>query len=281
MKTIQTLGMCVIVTFMMTVESEAQVRSIVRPGPGIQRVRSGGATVRTPQVRSGGATIRTPQDVRSGGPTLRIPSPNPPSQIHPGLLNPGTLGSLGLMPGVIQPPQNGPIPLPPGPLQEVGPPAPPSQPSQPSRNGPTLRFGEHGPSISFGSGPEITIPLPGQRRHHSHYPPAGSMTPPQVLGYGPNGEVYTAASATAGSYHTPGRHLSQLNGTRRSVQRPIHDSYGNIIGYQEGEVWNNSITGQEHGNVTNVIENGTGGTHQSAVLYSTAGENIQPMMNGN
>ena len=288
MKTIQTLGLCLIVTFMLTVESEAQVRSIVRPGPGMQRVRSGGATIRTPQVRSGGPTIRTPQNVRPGGPTLRTPGSNPPSQIRPGMLNPGTLGGLGLTPGVMElPPQNGPIPLPPGPLRDFNPvppsqPTPPSQPSPPSQNGPTLRFGGNGPSIRFGNGPEITIPLPGQMGRRSHYyPPAGTVTPPQVLGYGPNGEVYTVDSATAGSYHTPGRQLSQFNGTRRSVQRPIYDSNGNIVGYQEGEVWNNSLTGQEHGTVTNVIPNGTGGTHQSNVQYSTAGGNIQPMMNEN
>lgn len=187
---------------------------------------------------------------------------------------------LNLPPGFemkpIDPPQTLlPRPLPPQlrPLPQPSPqPAP--QPS-PQPQGPTLQFGPGGPSISFGSGPNINIPIGqiGQRIRERR----GFHSPTQVTGYGPNGEIHTGNATVHGSTFTPGRNLSQQNGTRQQVQQPIYDQNGNVVGYQAGTVWQNSITGQQHGNVTTYTPNGTGGMHQSTTMYSQAGGNITPM----
>jgi len=176
------------------------------------------------------------------------------------------------------------VPIPPGPIREVDPrptlpPAPIPAPGPVPRPQPGVVFhlGPHGPSLGvpLGSGNRLNIPLPGQRFQR----PLGYQTPTQVLGYGPRGEIHTGNGQVMGSAYTPGRNVSQLNGSRRNVNRPVYDSFGNIVGYQQGTVWNNSLTGQEHGNVTTYTPNGTGGTHQSQTLYSTAGGNITPIGN--
>lgn len=177
----------------------------------------------------------------------------------------------GLLPSPL-PPGMLPSPLPPQPLPTPQPPVP-----QPQPQGPTIQFGPGGPSVSFGSGPHINIPV-GQivdrireRR--------GFQTPTQVNGYGPNGQIHTGDATVHGSTFTPGRNLSQHNGTQQQVQQPIYDQFGNLTGYQTGTVWQNSITGQQHGNMTRYTPNGTGGVHQSTTLYSTAGGNNTPIGN--
>ena len=60
-----------------------------------------------------------------------------------------------------------------------------------------------------------------------------------------------------------------MNGSKRWVNRPIYDSNGNITGRTQGYVWNNSITGKEHGNVSHLTPNGLGGQHETVHLYST------------
>ena len=216
----------------------------------------------TPQLRSQG--IRP-----APAPTQQ---PSFPSNFSNNIV-PGLLGKVMI--------PSGPVQLPPGPLRELNPqPQPQPQPlPQPQRNpNPlTLNLGPNGPSISFGTGggQNFNIPLPGQRFAQ----PGTYHSPTQVLGYGPNGQVYTGNGQVAGSYHTPGRNLSQMNGTQRYVEQPIYDSYGNLVGHQAGTVWNNSITGQQHGNMTTYTPNGTGGHHQSTTQYSTAGGNITPIKN--
>lgn len=209
----------------------------------------------------------------------RIERINPALNL-PGTLNKPSLPDFGLRP--VDPIPQGLLDLPPGmTLRPIHPPAPiphaePQPMPSPRPGGPTIQFGPGGPSVSFGDGPTINIPLgrPGRR-----FRQPGFHSPPQVLGYGPNGQVHTGDATVHGSTFTPGRNISQHNGTARQVQQPIYDQFGNLTGYQTGTVWQNSITGQQHGNMTRYTPNGTGGTHQSTTLYSTAGGNITPRGN--
>jgi hypothetical protein len=209
-----------------------------------------------------------------------IPTQAAPMNFTPGVIKAmqnGLRPQLGLSPA---PGSGAPIPIPPGPLREFNP--SPSPTPQPQRPGVNFNLGPGGPSlgIPLGGGNRLNVPLPGQRfRQRPMFQPPGYQTPTQVLGYGPNGEVYTGNGQVAGSAYTPGRNLSQHNGTQRVVQRPIYDNFGNVVGYQEGTVWNNSLTGQEHGNMTTYTPNGSGGSHQSTTLYSTAGGNMTPIGN--
>lgn len=65
----------------------------------------------------------------------------------------------------------------------------------------------------------------------------------------------------------PYRDDSRWNGSRRWVQRPIRDRYGRITGYSEGWVWNNSITGREHGELNSFTPNELGGVHEGRQYY--------------
>ena len=67
-----------------------------------------------------------------------------------------------------------------------------------------------------------------------------------------------------------GRNESQNNGTKRWVRRPVHDAQGKVVGYQEGYVWNNSYTGQEHGELINYTPNGSGGVNSQYQSRSAA-----------
>jgi hypothetical protein len=183
----------------------------------------------------------------------------------------------------VDPIPQGVLDLPPGteirPIDPPGPGIPHGEPQPmpiPQSGGPTLQFGPGGPSVSFGNGPTINIPV-GQivdrirdRR--------GFQSPTRVTGYGPNGEIHTGHTNIQGSAFTPGRNLGQLGETQQ-VQQPVYDHNGNVIGFQSGSTWQNPITGQQHGNVTTYTPNGTGGMHQSTTMYSTAGGNITPRGN--
>lgn len=95
-------------------------------------------------------------------------------------------------------------------------------------------------------------------------------TPSVVTGRNPwTGGWNTGNHEINNTYFDYGRNGSQYNGSKRWVNRPVYDNYGNITGYQRGYVWNNSMTGQEHGNVTTTTPNGVGGEHQTATMYST------------
>lgn len=97
------------------------------------------------------------------------------------------------------------------------------------------------------------------------------VTPSQITGYNPwTGAVHTHNNQVNDTAFDFGRNASQHNGTRRYVNRPVRDSWGNIIGYERGYVWNNSFTGQEHGETTIVRPNGTGGTDSTTVVRSMA-----------
>ena len=69
-----------------------------------------------------------------------------------------------------------------------------------------------------------------------------------------------------------GRNASRHNGTARQVNRPVHDQWGRVIGYERGVTWRNSFTGQEHKNTEVVTPNGVGGTHTTRVAAFEATE---------
>jgi hypothetical protein len=94
------------------------------------------------------------------------------------------------------------------------------------------------------------------------------VTPNTVTGYNPQtGGLNTANTQFNNTFFDPLRNQSQFN-NRRWVQRPVYSTGGQVIGYEQGWVWNNAITGQEHGNLQTYTPNQTGGVHEGQVLYS-------------
>ena len=80
-----------------------------------------------------------------------------------------------------------------------------------------------------------------------------------------------------------GREQSKYNGTQRFERRPVYGANGRIIGYQQGQVWQNSITGQEHSDMTSYTpnqHNGVHGTHtqriQTKMKVDASGRPIGP-----
>ena len=97
------------------------------------------------------------------------------------------------------------------------------------------------------------------------------VTPDRVTHYNPwNGAIHTHNEQINDTAFDFGRNESRNNGSRRYVNRPIRDAWGNITGYERGWVWNNSLTGQEHGETTIVRPNNTGGSSSTTVLRSAA-----------
>ena len=138
--------------------------------------------------------------------------------------------------------------------------------------------------------PMAVVPMPGGGVHrlgmhhggfHHRVSHPVYITPERFNGYTPWGGINTRNQQVNNTYFDYGRNGSQYNGSRRWVSRPVYDSYGQVTGYQQGHVWNNSLTGQEHGNVTTVTPNGHGGQIETATAYSTAGGNITPRSGGN
>lgn len=113
------------------------------------------------------------------------------------------------------------------------------------------------------------IPMPRQQ-----YPVY--VTPNEFAGINPwTGGLNTRNGQIDNTYFDHGRNGSQYNGSKRWVNRPIYDARGNISGYTQGYVWRNSFTGQEHGNVRDVTNNGLGGEHETARMYSTIDPSMQ------
>ena len=112
--------------------------------------------------------------------------------------------------------------------------------------------------------------------HHHRVSHPVYVTPQRFNGYTPWGGINTGNHQVNNTFFDYGRNGSQYNGSSRWVNRPVYDTYGRVTGYQQGHVWNNSHTGQEHGNVTTVTPNGLGGQNETITQYSTAGGNIRP-----
>ena len=97
------------------------------------------------------------------------------------------------------------------------------------------------------------------------------VTPNTVTGWNPQtGGLNTTNSQVNNTFYDPGRNMSQFNNSRRWVRRPVFGTAGQVTGYQEGFVWNNTFTGQEHGNLQSYTPNQQGGVHQGNVAYSMA-----------
>ncbi|MCA9185263.1 MAG: hypothetical protein R3E01_18895 [Pirellulaceae bacterium] len=95
------------------------------------------------------------------------------------------------------------------------------------------------------------------------------VTPNQDVGTNPyTGGMDTANHQVDNTYFQNGRNESANNGTRRFVRRPVYDANGNVVGYQEGYVWINSVTGQEHGDLINYTPNNKGGVHKGIQQFS-------------
>jgi hypothetical protein len=88
------------------------------------------------------------------------------------------------------------------------------------------------------------------------------VTPNQIIGRNPFGVINTGNRQIDNTYFDPARNLSANNGTKRYVNRPVYDANGQIVGYEKGYVWNNSVTGVEHGELKSVTDNGQGGVHE-------------------
>ena len=94
------------------------------------------------------------------------------------------------------------------------------------------------------------------------------VTPDQFQGINPQtGGIDTRNDQINDTYFDHGRHESEHNGTKRWVRRPVYRN-GQVVGYQEGYVWNNSRTGQEHGTLKTVTPNDKGGIHTGIVQQS-------------
>ncbi|NNE00786.1 MAG: hypothetical protein HKN47_26010 [Pirellulaceae bacterium] len=95
------------------------------------------------------------------------------------------------------------------------------------------------------------------------------VTPNQITSINPQtGGLNTTNQQLNNTVWDPGRNISQFNNTRRWVRRPVYNTRGQISGYQQGWVWNNSFTGQEHGNLQSYTPNQFGGVHEGGVAYS-------------
>ncbi len=102
---------------------------------------------------------------------------------------------------------------------------------------------------------------------HGQYPVY--VTPNEVVGVNPHtGGLDTQNRQIDNTAFQHGRNESQHNGTKRWVQRPIYNSQGQQVGYQEGWVWNNSYTGQEHGDLNNYTPNDKGGINNQNQIRS-------------
>lgn len=108
------------------------------------------------------------------------------------------------------------------------------------------------------------------------------VTPNVIVGINPvTGGVDTQNRQIDNTAYQYGRHESQFNGTKRWVRRPVYNAQGQVVGYQEGWVWINSYTGQEHGEMVNYTPNGQGGVnsgHQTFAQPSGPGgvhQNVQ------
>lgn len=86
-------------------------------------------------------------------------------------------------------------------------------------------------------------------------------------GFNANGGIDTSGVTVFNSVNDPWRNMSRFNTSTRQVNRPIFDHNGRIVGYEHGRQWVNSVTGQLHGEVERVMNNGLGGVDRQAVAY--------------
>ena len=89
------------------------------------------------------------------------------------------------------------------------------------------------------------------------------VTGNRTTGWNPyTGGTNTANEQVENTYFDPNRNAMRNNGSERFVQRPVYNEHGQIVGYERGYVWRNTITGAEHHELKTVTDNGQGGTHE-------------------
>lgn len=102
-----------------------------------------------------------------------------------------------------------------------------------------------------------------------HWPPPAIVTPNRPIGINhQTGGWDTMNSQIHHSAFDPYREMSKHNGSRRFVRRPVYNSLGQRVGYQQGWVWTNSVTGQQHANLQSYTPNSSGGVHQHNTVRS-------------
>lgn len=138
-------------------------------------------------------------------------------------------------------------------------------------------------------GPRVMPPATGQYIPVSEGQYPVYVTDNKITGINPETGGYdTENRQIDNTVNQIGREESKKNGTMRWVQRPVHNSQGQVVGYQEGYVWINSYTGQEHGELTNYTPNDLGGVNNQHLSRGVGGggvhKNIQshaaPKTNG-
>lgn len=94
------------------------------------------------------------------------------------------------------------------------------------------------------------------------------VTPTQVTGFNVFGGMNTAGTTIHNSAFDPYRNISMHNGTMHTVNRPIYDSWGRVVGYKSGQQWFNNYTGQYHFQGQVYRPNGMGGVNvQNVARY--------------
>lgn len=102
-----------------------------------------------------------------------------------------------------------------------------------------------------GGGRPIGLPNPGWR------PNRRIVTKPTVTHVDPwTNTIHTQNHEVFESVNDYGRDASRNNGTMRRVNRPIFDNFGNLVGYEQGVEWRNSLTGQRHHETVKTTVNG-------------------------
>ncbi len=148
----------------------------------------------------------------------------------------------------------------------------------------TILYGDYGPVVqptvpaggvigtpAFAPGYAPGFGVPAQTIYPGRVSGPVYVTPTQFNGYNPQtGGWDTRNSQVNNTYYDYGRDASRYNGTSQYVRRPVYNSAGQVVGYEQGEVWRNTYTGQEHGNLKTYTPNNTGGVQETAVFRSTA-----------
>ena len=126
----------------------------------------------------------------------------------------------------------------------------------------------------LGPAPVRPNPVPQQGIQH-HRIPGGWVSNNTATGVNnQTGGIDTSNSQIADSAFANGREQGKAN--RRWVSQPVYGANGQITGYQEGYVWNNSITGQQHHDLKVRTPNGSNGVHtQSWAVQQKVGPNYQ------
>lgn len=97
--------------------------------------------------------------------------------------------------------------------------------------------------------------------------PGGWVSPNVATGINPQTlGINTSNSQVDNSAFAFGREQGKAN--KQWVRRPVHGANGQISGYQEGYVWRNPITGQEHGSLKSYTPNNSNGINVHSGVHT-------------